>query len=117
MKVLTLQIRKENFDAILSGKQKVEHRDILPKTASRYIKQIDNEDDSVDIEVIEYDALYLINGRKKDAPRLKVEVLESKFLQMVDDNKEPLTYIEDGVEYQVCGMEYKLGKILYTENC
>lgn len=115
MKILTLQIRKENFEAILAGTQKVEHRDILPKTASRYINQ-SITDESNEIEVIQYDALCLVNGRQKNARRLTVEVKKATLVNLVDDNGELVTYWENGEEYVACGMEYELGEILSTQN-
>ena len=37
MKKLTLQIHKENFDTILNGVQKVEHRNINPSNVISYV--------------------------------------------------------------------------------
>ena len=85
-KVLTLQIDKECFGKILRGEQKVEHRDIYPYNAKQYVffeadgktyqRQDDIPDNASEFEPkpVHYDALYLINGRRKDAPRMMVEV-------------------------------------------
>ena len=37
MKKLTLQIKKESFDAILKGEQKVEHRVVWPSQVTKYV--------------------------------------------------------------------------------
>jgi hypothetical protein len=114
MKSLTLQITKLNFDAILNGTQKVEERNIYPNTAKRYIVNPDTEDE---LELIKYDALYLINGRRKDARRLKVEVLSVELIIGVDDDNKEIIYEENGNEYFVSWISYTLGKVIETENC
>lgn len=128
MKKLTLQIKKENFDAILKGEQKVEHRVVWPSQVTKYVffecegkqykKQEDlpDNDSPITILPIEYDALYLINGRRKDAPRLLVEVESAEFIIFQDDEGNDMTYEENGQEFYVCQVWYHLGKILETEN-
>ena len=64
----------------------------------------------------EYDYLYLINGRRKDAPRLKVEVASAEFVILTDEDGNDATYIENGQEYLVCQVWYHLGKVISTEN-
>ena len=104
MKKLTLQIKKESFDAILKGEQKVEHRVVWPSQVTKYVffecegkqykKQEDlpDNDSPITILPIEYDALYLINGRRKDAPRLLVEVESAEFIIFQDDEGYDMTY-------------------------
>ena len=128
MKKLTLQIKKENFDTILSGEQKVEHRYIYPSNVTRYVyfmhagkkykKQDDIPEDEnpIDVIPIEYDVLYLINGRRKDAPRLTVEVESAEFVVFTDEDGNDMYYEEDGQEFLACQVWYHLGKILSTEN-
>ena len=94
MKILTLQINKECFHDILNAKQDIEHRYIYPSNVTRYVyfkhdgkeykRQEDIPDDDKDIEVIpiKYDDLYIINGRRKDAPRLMVEVKMPNMLSL-----------------------------------
>lgn len=128
MKVLTLQINKECFQDILNGKQDVEHRYVYPSNVSRYVyfrhdgkeykQQEDIPDDDKEIEVIpiKYDALYLINGRRKDAPRLTVEVKSAEYVIFADEEGNDLTKIENGVEYLISQVWYHLGKVISTEN-
>ena len=128
MKVLTLQINKECFQDILNGKQDVEHRYVYPSNVSRYVyfrhdgkeykRQEGIPDDDKEIEVIpiKYDALYLINGRRKDAPRLTVEVKSAEYVIFADEEGNDLTKIENGVEYLISQVWYHLGKVISTEN-
>jgi hypothetical protein len=113
MKTLTLQITKDNFFAILNGTQKQEERNIYPNTVKRYLVDPDKDD----ITPIIYDALYLINGRQKQAPRLKVAVAGVEIYIETDENDVDLTYVENGIEYLVAVMRYNLGDILDKENC
>lgn len=116
----TLQIDRPCFIDILNGRQKVEHRYIYPSNVNRYVTQEDTTDENGEsitiITPVYYDALYLINGRRKDAPRLLVEVVDAEFVLCVDDNGEQLTFTQDGTEYYVCQVWYYLGKIIATEN-
>lgn len=113
MKKLTLQITRNNFDAILQGTQKIETRYIYPNTAKRYFVDPDAEE----LTLREYDVLYLINGRRKDSPRLTVEVKDVEWHIMVDEETgEDVVYVEDGTEYLGAMVIYHLGKVLSTEN-
>lgn len=128
MKVLTLQIDKKCFIDILNGKQDVEHRYVYPSNVTRYVyfkhdgkiykKQSEIPDDDKEIEVlpIHYDALYLINGRRKDAPRLTVEVKSEEYVIFTDEEGNDLIFEENGKTYLVCQVWYHLGKVISTEN-
>lgn len=128
MKKLTLQIDREYFQKILKGEHKIEHRDVYPSNVTRYVyfecegktykKQSDIPDGDSEIRVIpiEYDALYLINGRRKDAPRMLVEVESAEFIICQDKDGNDMTYERDGQEYLVCQVWYHLGEVLNTEN-
>lgn len=116
----TLQIDRPCFVEILNGRQKVEHRYVYPSNVNRYVIQDDTVDENgtpiTIITPVHYDALYLINGRRKDAPRLLVEVVDAEFVLCVDDNGKQMTFMQDGTEYYVCQVWYYLGKIIATEN-
>ena len=114
-KVLTLQCKKEAFIDILEGRQKIEHRYIYPKNANMYVEQKETDDDT-EVTILHYDYLYLINGRRKDAPRLCVEVVDSEFVVMVDENGNDKIYIENGIEYVECQVWYHLGNVIFSEN-
>jgi hypothetical protein len=128
MKVLTLQIDKKCFLDILNGKQDVEHRYVYPSNVTRYVyfkhdgkiykKQSEIPDDDKEIEVlpIHYDALYLINGRRKNAPRLTVEVKSEEYVIFTDEEGNDLIFEENGKTYLVCQVWYHLGKVISTEN-
>lgn len=119
-KLLKLQIDRPCFKSILSGKQKVEHRFVYPSNAKRYVVETESEDKNGEVTVnvtpVHYDALYLINGRRKNAPRLTVEIVTSEFVVLTDENGNDLTFEENGIEYYVCQVWYHLGKIISAEN-
>ena len=127
-KVLTLQIDKECFGTILSGEQKVEHRYIYPRNARQYVyyecdgeqykdaEEVPEGDNDIKVVPVKYDALYLINGRRKDAPRMMVEVEDAEFVIMTDEKGNDLTYTQNGNEYLVSQVWYHLGNIVFTEN-
>lgn len=117
MKTLTLQITRDSFCNILDGQQQKEHRYIYPSTASRYILQHDNGDGTCDVELLHYDSLRLINGRRKDAPRLLVEVTGADIIEYTDENGN-IARAKDklGMEYYVYGICYQLGRVIGSEN-
>lgn len=120
MDKLTLQIDKTCFQAILKGEQKLERRYIYPTNAKRYVveneKIGENGETEIVVTPVHYDALYLINGRRKDAPRLTVQVTNAEFVVLTDENGEDLVYQENGEEYLICQIWYHLGEIISTEN-
>lgn len=128
MKVLSLQINKESFQAILKGEQDVEHRYVYPSNVSRYVyfkhdgkeykhqEEIPDDDKEIEVIPVEYDVLYLINGRRKDAPRLTVEVKSAEYVIFSDEEGNDEVFEENGKEYLVSQVWYHLGKVLSTEN-
>ena len=116
MKTLTLQITRPNFEYIMTGEQKTEHRDIYTSNANRYVIQTEKPDGTVHVECVHYDALRLINGRRKDAPTLWVEVKSAEWMYYTDKDGKPLTYEENGPRYLVAQVWYHLGRVLRTEN-
>lgn len=117
-KVLTLQMTREYFVEVLHGRQKVEHRFVYPNNTSVYVDIIPFGDGDYDKVVPKkYDALYFINGRRKDAPRMLVEVLGVEFFLCVDEEGKYITFKENGIEYYQSKVHYQLGNVLNTENC
>lgn len=119
MKKLTLQADKKLFNSILKGEKKVE-RFIYPNNAKRYVVEEESEDEDgeliVTVTPVHYDVLRLRNGRKENAPVIEVEVKESEFVILTDENGNDLTFEENGEEFYVCQVWYTLGNILSTEN-
>lgn len=116
MEQLKLRINKKHFQAILKGEEKVEERFIYPNNAEKYVTEEENPDGTVNINPIPYDRIQFIQGRGKDAPKLTIEVKESKFVILTDEQGNDLTYEENGETYVVCQVWYTLGEILSTEN-
>lgn len=119
-KILKLQIDRPCFKAILKGEQKVEHRFVRPSNAKRYVIEEDTKDENGDdvtiVTPVHYDALYLINGRRADASRLLVEILDSEFVILTDEDGHDLVEEINGEEYYICQVWYHLGNVLQTEN-
>lgn len=128
-KVLTLQIDRECFEAIRRGEQKIEHRYIYPRNVRQYVyfecdgKSYQQQDDipdngkNITILPVKYDALYLINGRRKDAPRMMIEVEKAEFYILTDEEGKDLTFMQNGIEYYASQVWYHLGNVVFTENC
>ena len=114
MKTLTLQITGDSFRKILSGEQKIESREIRPKSAKRYV-EINADGDAVDL--ILFDELYLINGRQPNSPRLNVNVESTELVYLEDEDGEIIKFKENGEEYLLCRVEYTLGQITNKINC
>ena len=115
-KRLTLQIDRHCFKDILNGCQHVEHRYIYPSNANRYVTQTETED-GLDVQCVHYDELYLINGRRKEAPRLTVLVEKAVFVPFIDEDGNDIVEVDaDGNEFLVCQVWYYLGKVISTEN-
>ncbi len=85
MKVLTLNIKKINFDEIMRGTKKIEERDLKQTTLNRYT-YIDEADGKRYLR--RYDALRLFVGYHKDR--------ENALVQVTD-----ITYNEGIVEYHL----------------
>ena len=120
MEQLTLHTNKKHFQAILKGEETVEKRYVYPNNAKKYVieedKTDENGDDVTIVTPVHYDALQFVCGRKKDAPRLTIEVESSEFVVLTDENGNDLTFEENGNEYYVCQVWYTLGDIIATEN-
>lgn len=114
--LLTLQITRDNFEYILDGQQKVEHRFVYPSNEKRYLEILEDGEEK-HVLAVKYDGIKFINGRKKDAPRMVVEILGADWVVLTDpDTGEDLTFVENGVTYVQSLICYKLGRVLSTEN-
>lgn len=108
-----LQIDREYFVKIAKGEHKIEHRLIYSSNETRYL----DEDENGEIVPREYDTLKLINGRRKNAPTLVVEVKKAEFYYTQDADGNDVTYVDgDGVTCYLCEIWYYLGKVLSIEN-
>ena len=99
-KVLTLSVKKEWFDKILSGEKKDEYREIKPywvarlfyngacklppdvvrKLTSSIVKygdteQFDEDNKDIVISFVPYTHVLFINGYRKDSPRIEKEIV------------------------------------------
>lgn len=141
---LTLQIKKDSFEAILRGDQTIESRWVYPSNKGLYFDPIEVREkgftpDELGFEVSDdegiiyfdtlgtvlgaprdYAYLRLINGRRKDAPELTVEVIEVSHEINVDEDDKPYliadTYRGEKVACIALGVNYTLGKIVETKN-
>ena len=85
-KVLTLSVKKEWFDKIVSGEKKEEYREIKPYWTSRLVNHQAESGDvlfdefggySIVVGKPEYKPfthVLFINGYRKDSPRIKKEI-------------------------------------------
>lgn len=141
---LTLQIKKESFEAILRGDQTFESRWVYPSNKSMFFHikeqraggftpdelgfEITEDEDINYFDTLgtvlgsprEYKALRLINGRRKAAPELTIEVTDVTPEINVDEDDKPYL-IEDSYRGKkvVCialSVTYSLGKIIETKN-
>lgn len=133
MNVLTLIIKQEYFDKILSGEKKTETREIRPKTAGKYIyyenadtgrhyapKDIDKAPESKGgyrYAPIQYDAIQLYVGYSSNRPGAVVKVKDAVIVEIVDENDKPIIYETDGVQYLTTEIVYTLGDVISRTNC
>ena len=114
-KTLHLILKKKYFDEILNGEKLDEIREIRPKTASKYC---DFDKDGVLVGAKQYDAIMFYLGYETNRPSMLVEVKSAEITLFDDeDTGEPLTYVENGIEYIEAEIKYKLGRIIDKHNC
>lgn len=111
MKILTLQIKREFLDQILSGEKKQEFREIRPKNAKKYVDQSEE-----DLTAVKYDAIQFYNGYAKNRPEVLVKVEKSEIVLFEYENGELITYEEEGQQYVEAQMIYTLGEIVSKNN-
>lgn len=118
MKVLTLIIKREWFDKILSGEKDKEYREVKPTTVKRYIELDDEgfekEDQWGNAVPIKYDAIRFFVGYNKDRDSALVEVKDTYTEMFVDENNQLITYTYGGQDWVAEQVVYCLGKILET---
>lgn len=121
-----MSIKQKYFDEILAGTKKTETREIRPQNAGKYIyyhtadkdytaKEVDEIPDDVDVELkaIKYDALKLLTGAYSGKrPYIIVEVKDANPYIITDGDGNDVVYEQDGKEYLLAEIEYKLGDIL-----
>lgn len=108
-----LQIDREYFVKIAKGEHKIEHRLIYSSNETRYL----DEDENGEIVPREYDTLKLINGRRKNAPTLVVEVEKAEIYYVQDEDGNDVTYVDkSGDTCYLFEIWYYLGKVLSIEN-
>ncbi|MEG2495585.1 MAG: ASCH domain-containing protein [Mucinivorans sp.] len=124
MKILTLSIKQQNFDDILSGEKTQEFREVRPTTQKKYLKFISNGktyDDLGDVpdggeigaDLIQYDAIKFLTGAYEGVrPFAIVEVKDIAVDFITGDDDLPVPYEVNGKRYFLMDMTYTLGKVL-----
>lgn len=116
MKTLTLQIKREHLDNILSGKKKEEFREIRPNNSKKYIEYFTASDGEEDVKPIKVDRIQFFNGYKTDRPEVVIEVKDAEIEYIVDEEGNHVEYEENGETYMTAQMVYSLGKVVSRKN-
>ena len=114
MNVLTLQITAYNFEKILKREQKVETR--LCDTATLVKRHYEENVNNGGLDLIKYDALRLINGRKPNAPELTIRVKDYLIEFFENEKGEEITFEINNVETPLTRVCYLLGDIIESKN-
>jgi len=125
MNVLTLSIKQKYFDEIIAGTKTVETREIRPNNFKRYCRylhdgkeyinaeDIPEDDKSIDVIPVKYDALKLLTGEYRGKrPYVVVEVKNAQVAFLDDEDGKEIVYEVDGKEYLAAVIDYELGKII-----
>lgn len=85
--MLTLQIKRKEFEAIASGKKRIDWR-----SPSKYNKRLllSKNSDGLFVENTDIKEVQFINGYRKNAPSVRLEVLcirPYKFIRNIDDSE------------------------------
>ncbi|VXB03602.1 ASCH domain-containing protein [Chryseobacterium sp. 8AT] len=116
MNVLTLQIKREFLDKILSGKKKEEFREIRPNNSKKYIEYFMADDGEEDVRPKDVNRIQFFNGYKADRPEVIIEVKKSEIEYIIDEDGNPIEYEENGEFYMTAQMVYTLGKVVSKKN-
>ena len=119
MNVLTLSIKQNFFDEILSGAKKQEFREIRPSTQKKYC-ELDEEgyckfDEEKGIFVPRhYDAIKFLTGAYNKGPRpwALVEIKDANIELFVDENDKFIELEEKGEPYYMAQIVYDLGEVI-----
>lgn len=115
MEILTLSVRREFFDRILSGEKKQEFREIRPSTQSRYCLLDENGNCVMRDGAIaprRYDAIRFYTGAYSGRrPSALVEVKDAEIQLFVDENGEFVELEQGGIEYYAAQVVYTLGAV------
>lgn len=125
LRVLSLIIKQNYFDAIMQGRKVQEFREIRPTTYKKLI-ELDEEgydllDDNGNAIPIKYDAIRFFVGYNTDRDTALVEIKDAYTEIFVNDDGEPITYKDgrdkDGnpLEWVAQQVVYNLGKIYNSE--
>ena len=117
-KNLTLSIKQEFYDKILSGTKTIETREIRPNNMAKYC-QVDEEGFAVEndngIEPAIYSTITFLTGAYSGKrPKMIVKVKSAKILLLEDEDTHELIILKDdkGEDYFAAVIEYKLGEIV-----
>lgn len=120
MKVLTLSIKREWFDKILSGEKTHEYREVNPKSGGKYIGYTINgksvpfnydgeisDDDEILVECRRYDAIKFLTGAysgKRPWALVEVKNIEHQFVYEEDGE---FFYLDSNKEYDGNGTQIR----------
>ena len=119
MKILTLIIKQRYFDEIISGKKKVETREIRHNNYKKYCELGEDgyakfdEENGIFVPK-EYDAIRFFVGYNKDRATALVEVKGANIGIFVDEEGKEIVYEANGEEFIASYIDYDLGKVLET---
>ncbi len=121
MRTLTLSIKQDFFNEILSGAKNFEQREITPKNAKKYCllneKGETYRDEKGFVAVRPYDQLKIYTGAYKGKRKgLIVEVVGAEVIIPTDEEGYEIEYEFDDKIYVYAYIEYKLGSIIKLIN-
>jgi len=117
MEILTLIIKNQYYQEILSGKKKKEFREINPFTPKKYC-QVDKFGEAllVNGEYVprHYDAIRFYVGYRKDRATALIEVKDINIEPMRDEQGHCIIIKMDDEVFKVMQVVYTLGEVLET---
>lgn len=117
MKTLTLQVKREYLDKIISGEKLEEYREIRPNNSKKYIEYFDPGDgEGEDVRPVKYDRIQYFNGYAKNRPEVLINLNDAEIEYIIDKEGNFIVYEENGQSYLTAQMVYSLGKIISKKN-